>query len=67
MAQMQAAEAANALVVFLLGLGIGLGHLGRSGRCFAEGLLEIQGDDDEGSGAFRRRRPKAEGRRGPGD
>lgn len=40
------------------GLGIGLGHLGRSGRCFAEGLLEIQVDDDAGSGAFRRRRPK---------
>ena len=40
------------------GLGIGLGHLGRSGRCFAEGLLEIQVDDNGGSGAFRRRRPK---------
>lgn len=48
------------------GLGIGLGHLGRSGRCFAEGLLEIQVDDDAGSGAFRRRRPKQKAPRNQG-
>lgn len=43
-------------LVVIDGLGIGLGHLGRSGRCFAEGLLEIQVGDVGGSGAFRRRR-----------
>lgn len=35
-------------LVVLIGLGIGLGHWGRSGRCFAERLLEIQIDDGEG-------------------
>lgn len=37
----------NSLIV-LIGLGIGLGHWGRSGRCFAESLLEIQIDDGNG-------------------
>lgn len=42
----------NSLVV-LIGLGIGLGHWGHSGRCFAERLLEIQIDDGRrGRGPF---------------
>lgn len=41
------AKELNSLVV-LVGLGIGLGHWGRSGRCFAESLLEIQIGDGNG-------------------
>lgn len=38
------------ILVVLLGLSIGLGHRGRSGRCCADRLLVIQIDDGDGWG-----------------
>lgn len=54
-------------LVVLDRLGIGLGHWGHSGRCCAEGLLEIQ--DDDGDGVRRKRswrRPPAQGQKSLG-
>lgn len=63
----EAAAVGHSLVV-LNGLGIGLGHWGRSGRCCAEWLLEIQVDDGDGVGAVRRRgRMRSTGKKGSRD